>query len=629
MEHTISQLNAQLKILLVEAAITAADRLSRVLDERRKAEQPYLNFRYFFERLKTEEKENIRSLALQKLWELFPDPIPGLDEKVGNVEDPGDGLLYAHEHINRANALLKDLHQVWTSMESYSLHPPPEELPKMGMICLILTGMRQQRLLEDFLDSKICDDHLHLSRVQLQQFLRIQHHDYLGTFLSEQYRAKPRLWNEGHVKMEDEEPLPLIYGKPYKKGSYGIVTRVHDPFSNKLYALKQQIIGSVESHNARARKHLKNEKERLRGLEHNHVIKLVKSYERAGAYGLLLTPAATADLVRLLERFHMNRFCAPERCTDQVWLRPIFLNAFGCLSQGLAYIHGKDIHHKDIKPGNILYEKAMPGNSGARFLWADFGLAYDFSATGNSKTHSAKMYSKRYAAPEILTASINPNRTERRASMMRGDRIAENDEASRHSEANLPEEKILSKCEDDEEMSHGVKTDIFSFGCVFLELLAVLIQESLPMDRGEWSFVGRANVKNQQLPDEGIIAAAPIAGDDDMFCKHTNHLKDWAQSHSTLSNSQSHDSNKAALARLFTLATKMISWKPEERPFMDEVVREVAKIGKCHFCQSCWEELSAEDQGTKSTESLAAVTVSENMSKTEMVELATPESPVN
>ena len=629
MEHTIGKLNAQLKILLVEAPVTVADRLSRVLDVRRGAEQPYLNFRHFFERLKTEEKENIRSLALEKLWEHFPDLIPGLDGKVGNAEDPGDGLLYAPEHINRANALLKDLHQAWTNMESYSLHPPPEGLPKMGMICLILTGMRQQRLLEDFLDSRICDDHLHLSRAQLQKILRIQHHDYVGTFLSEQYRAKPRPWNEGHVKMEDEEPLPLVYGKPYKKGSYGIVTRVHDPLSNKLYALKQQIIGSVESHNARARKHLKDETERLRGLEHKHVIKLVKSYERADAYGLLLAPAATADLVGLLERFHKNKFCAPERCTDQVWLRPIFLNAFGCLSQGLAYIHGKDIHHKDIKPGNILYEKAMPGNSGARFLWADFGLAYDFSATGNSKTDNAKIYSKRYAAPEILIASINPNRTDRRASMMSLDRIAENDEASRHSKANLPEEKILSEFKDDEEMSHGRKTDIFSLGCVFLELLAVLIQESLPMDRCEWSSVGRANVHNQQLPDGGIIAAAPIAGDDDMFCKHTNHLKAWAQLHSIPSNSQSHDSNKAALAGLFTLAIKMISWKPEERPFIDEVVREVAKVGKHHFCQSCWEELSAEDQGTKSTEPPAAVTVSEKMSKTKKAEPATPESPVS
>ncbi|KAL8744468.1 MAG: hypothetical protein Q9190_003297 [Brigantiaea leucoxantha] len=630
-DDTSGKLNAQLKILLVEPTGTAADRQSKVLDVRREAEQPYRNFCQFFEKLGTEDKGNIRSLALKKLWEHLRDPIPDLDGKVGNAEDPGDGLLYGPEHINRANALLKDLHQAWTNAEDCSLHPPPEKLPKMGMICLILAGMRQQRLLEDFLDSMICDDDLHLSRSRLQQVLRKQHHDYVGTFLSEQYRAKLRLWDDGHARMEDEEPLPFVYGKPYKEGSYGIVTRVHDPFSEKVYALKQQIIGSAESHNARARKHLKDETERLKKLEHKHVIKLVKSYERADAYGLLLSPAATSDLIGLLDRFHKNKFCAPERCTDQVWLRPIFLTAFGCLSQGLAYIHGKEIRHKDIKPGNILYEKAMRENGGARFLWADFGLAYDFSATGNSKTDSTKIYSKRYAAPEILKASINPSRTDRRASVMSLNRIMENGEARQNVDPGKPEEKILSEFRDDEETSHGRKTDVFSLGCVFLELLAVLIQERLPMDHGEWSFSGRPNGNDQQLPDGGRIAAAPIASSDDMFCRHIKELKEWAQLHSDLSNPLNHDPSKTALAPLFTLAADMISRKAEDRPLIDEVVEDVAAIGKHHFCQSCWAELPAEQEAMKSPESPAAAAfpANEKIAKPKRVDSATPDSPTS
>lgn len=623
MDDTIGKLNAQLKILLVEPTGTAADRQSKVLDMRRDVIQPYRNFCQLFEKLKTEEKENIRSLALEKLWEHFRqwrDPIPDLDGKVGNAEDPGDGLLYRPEHINRANALLKDLYQAWTNMKNDLSCPPPERLPKMGMICLVLTGMGQQQLLEDFLDSEICDDNLHLSEAQLKQVLRDQHLGYVGTFLSEQYRAKPRLWDEGHhAEMEDEEPLPLVYDKPYKKGSYGIVVRVCDPVSGTLYALKQQIISSVESKNAHAKKHLKDETERLKGLQHKHVIRLVKSYERADSYGLLLAPAATSDLVGLLDRFHKNKFSAREGCPDQTWLRPIVLTAFGCLSQGMAYIHGKDIRHKDIKPGNILYEKAMRENDGARFLWADFGLAYDFSATGNSKTDSAKIYSKRYAAPEILKASINPARAERRASVMSLDRIVESIEASK------PEEKILSEFKEDEDTSHGRKTDIFSLGCVFLELLAVLVHERLPMDHGEWSSASRSNVDNRELPDGGRIAAAPIANDDDMFCKHIKLLKEWAQSHSAPSKIQNHDPNKAALAPLFTLATRMISWKADDRPFIDDIVRDVAAIGKHHFCQNCWAELPAEHKATASTESPAAV--KQKAVKPKRTETVRPESP--
>ena len=633
-EGTIDNLNAQLKILLVEPARTQ-DRQNRVLDVRRDVTKPYHNFRQFFEELKAEEKGDIRSLALGKLWEQFRQwhvALPDLDGKVGNIEDPGDGQLYGPDHVDRANALLKDLHQAWTNMDDSPSYPPPEKLTKMGRICLVLTGMKQQQLLEDFLDAGICDDDLHLERDQLQRVLREDHLDYVGTFLSEQYRAKSRLWGEGdHVKMEDEEPLPLEYGKPYKRGSCGMVTRVRDSGSGAIYALKQQIVGPVESRNARARKHLEDEMKRLRGLQHKHVIKLVKSYERAEAYGLLLAPAATSDLLGLLDRFRKNRFCAMEGCSDQEWLRPTFLTAFGCLSQGLAYIHGKDIRHKDVKPSNILYQKAV-GEDKARFLWADFGLAYDFSATGNSKTDSTNIYSKRYVAPEILKTSINPARDERRASMMSLDRIVEHVGGSTSVEADGPEEKILSNFREDVDTSHGRKTDIFSLGCVFFELLAVLIHDRLPMDRVALSSASRSGVDNQQMPDGGRIAAAPIATDDDMFCKHIKDLKQWAMSHSTPSTSGSIIPGKAALAPLFTLATKMISGKADDRPLIDAIIREIASIGKDYFCLNCWAELPTEHKVMKSTESSAAPmdkAVKDKAVKSEGTASVSPESPVS
>ena len=604
MEVTIGKLNAQLKVLLVEPARTQ-DRQNRVLGVRKDVTKPYHNFCQFFEKLKTEEKRDIRNLALGKLWEQFRQwhvALPDLDGKVGNVADPGDGLLYGPDHIDGANALLKDLHQAWTNMDDSPSYPPPEKLTKMGRICLILTGMGKQQLLGDFLDGGICDDDLHLERDRLQRVLREEHLNYVGTFLSEQYRAKSRPWDEGdHAKMEAEEPLPLVYDKPYKKGSYGMVIKVQDSDSRATYALKQQIVGSVESRNVRARKHLEDEMKRLRGLQHKHVIRLVKSYERAGSYGLLLAPAATNDLLDLLDRFSKNNFCHMVGEFDQKWLRPAFLTAFGCLSQGLAYIHGKDIRHKDVKPGNILYQKEE-----ARFLWADFGLAYDFSATGNSKTDSTNIYSKKYVAPEILAASINPARDERRASMMSLDRIIEHGEASTSVEAGDPEEKLLSGFKEDIDTSHGRKTDIFSLGCVFFELLAVLINERLPMDRVALSPASRSGVDNQQLPDGGRIAANPIATDDDMYCKHISALQSWAVFHSTPSISKSIDPENAALAPLFTLAAKMISRKADDRPLIDAVIRDIAIIGQGYFCQDCWAKLPTEPLVMKLTESPAA-----------------------
>ena len=594
-EVTIGKLNSQIKFLLVDLS-READRHSKLIDVNRDRIQPYNDFCYLLQNLGAEGKRKIRPLALEKFWEhlnQWRDPLPDLDNKVGNAEDPGDGLLYKAEHVNWANKLLKELHQAWTNMDDSSSHPPPANLVKMGKICLILTGMGQPQLLECFLDHNVCDSDLHLSRNKLENILKEDDRKFVGIFLAEQYRAEQREWHDGHhVEMADEEPLPLIYDKPYREGSYGTVTRVRDPSTHRWYALKQQIIGPIASGNEQARKHLQDERDRLRGLEHKHVVRLVKSYERANSFGLLLEPAATTDLLRLLDRFHKNNFSAKEACNDQEWLRPIFMTAFGCLSHGLAYIHGKDIRHKDIKPDNILYEKEIRQNEGARFLWTDFGLAYDFSASGNSKTHSTKLYSKRYAAPEILKASINP---ERSSSVMSLDRIVEHGSASQTVEAEQPEEKIMSVYVEDEETSHGRKTDIFSLGCVYMEILAVMVHERLPMDRDNRSSIRRHNANEIRLPDGGRIAAAPIATDSNMFCKHIPQLKNWAQSHSNLCR-QSIDHHLTALAPLFDLAIRMISLKAHDRPLINEVVSSVASHGKHYFCKTCWVELSPEEK---------------------------------
>lgn len=595
----IGKLNAHLKLLLVEPTRTA-DRQSKVLDVHQDVTQLYHKFSQFFDGLKTGEKKNIRHLALERLWDQFRQ----WRNQLPDLEGPGDGQLYEPEDINRANALLKALHQAWTNMEDCSSYPPPKKLTKMGMICLILTGMGQQQLLEDFLDSEKCDDDLHLSKEQLQLILREQHLNYAKIFLSEQYRAKPRRWeDDDHVEMEDEEPLPLIQDKIYGNGSYGIVLRVLDPASNTFYALKKQIIGQRESINVRARDHIKDEMDRLKRLQHKHVIKLVKSYERADSIGLLLTPAATCDLDALLNRFRKNNFNTRKDCEDQKWLRPVFLKAFGCLSQGLAYIHGQNIRHKDIKPRNILYDMARGENDEDRFLWADFGLAYDYSATGNSKTDSDKIYSKRYAAPEILTASIGHVRTERRASTMGLDRIVENGEISSNFKLNAPEEKILSSFKEEGDTSHGRKTDIFSLGCVFLEILAVLVKDELPMNRQQRNFAAKSKIGNHQLPDGGKIAAAPIASDDDMFCKHTSNLKEWAH----LQSASSKDPENATLAPLFHLASKTISWRADDRPLIDDAIREIATAGETHFYRACWAEVPSEQRATKAPEVPPAV----------------------
>lgn len=97
---------------------------------------------------------------------------------------------------------------------------------------------------------------------------------------------------------------------------------------------------------------------------------------------------------------------------------------FGCISSALSYIHSKRIQHADIKPENILVR-------GSNVLLSDFGLSRAVSEP-DSTTSSISPSTPLYASPEIAG-----------------------------------------------HLRHGRKADVFSLGCVTLELLTVSQGKSL------------------------------------------------------------------------------------------------------------------------------------------------------
>lgn len=95
---------------------------------------------------------------------------------------------------------------------------------------------------------------------------------------------------------------------------------------------------------------------------------------------------------------------------------------FGCLAAGLAYIHRERVKHRDIKPANILVK-------GDTILYTDFGIARDvWDEVTTSTTGYVDAKSPMYCAPEVAA-----------------------------------------------EERRGRRSDVFSLGCIFLEMITVLM----------------------------------------------------------------------------------------------------------------------------------------------------------
>lgn len=67
----------------------------------------------------------------------------------------------------------------------------------------------------------------------------------------------------------------------------------------------------------------------------------------------------------------------------------------GCLTNALQYLHSIKIRHRDIKPHNILVK-------GERILLTDFGIALDWENLSRATTTADSGKTLMYAAPEVI-----------------------------------------------------------------------------------------------------------------------------------------------------------------------------------------------------------------------------------
>lgn len=196
--------------------------------------------------------------------------------------------------------------------------------------------------------------------------------------------------------VEKGDFIPLEAKRRLGHGHSGYVEEVRDTSTGSTYARKTiQIYTS--RHREERHKIFQNEIKILRSLaQHHHFVRVIATFTEKRQLSLVLHPVADdGDLNSFLEDIRDANDKSTAHDIDPEKLR-VLQRAFGCLAGGLAFMHQFKVRHRDIKPQNILVHKGQ-------VLYTDFGYSKDSSELSKS-TSAGKpdFWTERFSAPEVL-----------------------------------------------------------------------------------------------------------------------------------------------------------------------------------------------------------------------------------
>lgn len=226
--------------------------------------------------------------------------------------------------------------------------------------------------------------------------------------------------------IENTKRLPYKIMELLGHGSTAVVEQVCDRNTGQVYAKKTCIFSDMRSRHDKE-EFFNNEISIIRLLKgHRHIIRLHATYVARSEIGLMLQPAADGSTLERYLHKYWESFEEPILPSSaKLVMTQALERAFGCLANGLAYIHAKGIRHRDIKPQNILIHQHS-------VVITDFGSSRDTAQLESDTTEGPVDFQTRmYSAPEVLNCT-----------------------------------------------KRSLEADVYSLGCVFIEIFSALCQLS-------------------------------------------------------------------------------------------------------------------------------------------------------
>jgi len=224
---------------------------------------------------------------------------------------------------------------------------------------------------------------------------------------------------------EDESIIPLKSEKQLGFSSSALVDRVR--CRRVLLARKR-----IRTNRRLTKEEAVKEVRCLEQLHHNHIVRVVGTYTHKKDLAILLYPAAEWNLEEFMDDtvVESKKAWPHSGMSEPVSRRLALGNFIGCLSNAICFIHEGNIKHMDIKPKNLLVRPIRSSRDFYQYkiYIADFGIARSYRSAPESETDSPTSFTRAYAAPEVVMQDLR-----------------------------------------------GLKADIFSLGCVMIEIVATTI----------------------------------------------------------------------------------------------------------------------------------------------------------
>ncbi|XP_010613649.1 serine/threonine-protein kinase 33 isoform X2 [Fukomys damarensis] len=221
----------------------------------------------------------------------------------------------------------------------------------------------------------------------------------LGTSIIER-KTSQQHWGRGnvtegkvpHIRMANGAAIKEFYtfGRTLGQGSFGMVFEAKDKETETKWAIKKV---NKEKAGSSAVKLLEREVNILKSVKHEHIIHLEQIFETPKKMYLVMELCEDGELKEILDRKrHFSE-------NETRWI-------IQSLASAIAYLHNKDIVHRDLKLENIMVKSSFIDANNEMNLnikVTDFGLAVQKHGRSEAMLQ-ATCGTPIYMAPEVINA---------------------------------------------------------------------------------------------------------------------------------------------------------------------------------------------------------------------------------